>query len=60
MINRIWGLKQLWLRTWDPLSCSEQTGIEKFKKKIYVSSGIWTHATLGPVKQRFRPLGNAG
>ena len=28
---------------WDPLSCSEQAGIEKFKMKIYVSSGIRTH-----------------
>ena len=30
---------------WDPQSCSEQAGIEKFKMKIYVSSGIRTHAT---------------
>ena len=28
---------------WDPLSCSEQAEIEKFKMKIYVSSGIRTH-----------------
>ena len=27
----------------DPLSCSEQAGIEKFKMKNYVSSGIRTH-----------------
>ena len=29
----------------DPLSCSEQAGIEKFKMKIYVTSGIRAHAT---------------
>ena len=46
MVNRIWGLKQLWLQVnghawfrlisfaWDPLSYSEQAGIEKFKMKI--------------------------
>ena len=28
----------------DPLSCSEQAGIETFKMKIFVSSGIRTHA----------------
>ena len=52
MINCIGGLKQLWLQVnghawfhlaWDPLSCSEHAGIEKFKMKIYVSSGIRTH-----------------
>ena len=52
MINCIWGLKTTmttgeWLClisfAWDPLSCSEQAGIEKFKMKIYVSSGIRTH-----------------
>ena len=31
---------------WDPLTCSERRGgIEKFKMKIYVSSGIRTHAS---------------
>ena len=30
---------------WAPLSCSERRGSEKFKMKIYVSSGIRTHAT---------------
>ena len=29
---------------WAPLSCSERTESEKFKMKIYVSSGILTHA----------------
>ena len=29
-----------------PLTCSEQGGSEKFKMKIYVSSGIRTHTTL--------------
>ena len=28
----------------DPLSYWEQAGIEKFKIKVYVSSGIRTHA----------------
>ena len=28
-----------------PLSCSERGGSEQFKMKIYVSSGIRTHAT---------------
>ena len=40
---------------WDPLTCSERRGgSEKFKMKIYVSSGIQTHASP---RQRFRPLG---
>ena len=51
MINPIWGLKQLWLCEWTclisfataPLTCSEQGGSEKFKMKIYVSSGIRTY-----------------
>ena len=50
---------------WDPLSGSEQAGLEKFKMKIHVcvSSVIRTHVTLRHatprlVKQRFRPLGN--
>ena len=31
---------------WDPLTCSERRGgSEKFKMKIYVSSGIGTHAS---------------
>ena len=31
---------------WDPLTCSERRGgSEKFKMKIYVSSGIRTHAS---------------
>ena len=45
---------------WDPLTCSERRGgSEKFKMKIYVSSGIRTHAsaTTRLVEQRFRPLG---
>ena len=63
MINRILGLKQrewscLISFAWDPLSCSEQAWIEKFKIKIYVSSGIQTYTTPQPVKQRFRPLGH--
>ena len=29
--------------TWAPLTCSERGGSEKFKMKIYVSSGIRTH-----------------
>ena len=33
-----------------PLTCSERGGSEKFKMKIYVSSGIWTHTT--PVHDR--------
>ena len=53
MINRIWGFKTtinssewscLISFSWDPLSCSEQAGIETYKMKIYVSSGIRTHA----------------
>ena len=52
MINCVWGLKTTMTTgewsclisfAWDPLSCSEQAGIEKFKMKIYVSSGIRTH-----------------
>ena len=30
---------------WDPLSCSDQAGIVKFKMKIYISSGTRTHAS---------------
>ena len=45
MINRISGLNNydssewscLISFAWDPLSCSEQVGIEKFKMKVYVS-----------------------
>ena len=33
-----------------PLTCSERGGIEKFKMKIYVSSGIRTHTP--PVHDR--------
>ena len=29
---------------WAPLTCSTRVGIEKFKMKIYFSSGIRTHA----------------
>ena len=52
MINCIWGLKTTMITgewsclisfAWDPLSGSEQAGIEKLKMKIYVSSGIRTH-----------------
>ena len=52
MINCIWGLETTMTTgewsclisfAWDPLSCSEQAGIEKFKMKIYVCSGIRTH-----------------
>ena len=54
MINRIWGLKQLWLQVnghaTAPLTCSERGGSEKFKMKIHVSSGIRTHTT--PVHDR--------
>ena len=43
---------------WDPLTCSERRGgSEKFKMKIYVSSGIRTHASPRLEEQRFRPLG---
>ena len=44
-----------------PLTCSERGGSEKFKMKIYVSSGIRTHtqSTTGKL-QRLRPLGHAG
>ena len=43
---------------WDPLTCSERRrGSEKFRMKIYVSSGIRTHASPRHVEQRFRPLG---
>ena len=57
MINRIFGLKQLWLQVnghaWFhlhgiTLSCSEQAGIEKFKLQIYVSSGIRTEGEATP------------
>ena len=44
------------------LTCSERGGSEKFKMKIYVSSGIRTHnrqSTTGKL-QRLRPLGHAG
>ena len=46
---------------WDPLSCSEQAGIENFRMKIYVSRKIRTHATPQPVNQRFkiRPLSHS-
>ena len=36
--------------TWVPLTCSERGGSEKFKMKIYVSSGIRTHTA--PVHDR--------
>ena len=36
--------------TWAPLTCSERGGSEKFKMKIYVSSGIRTHTA--PVHDR--------
>ena len=45
-----------------PLTCSERGGSEKFKMKIYVSSGIRTHtrqSTTGKL-QRLRPLGHEG
>ena len=45
-----------------PLTCSERGGSEKFKMKIYVSSGIRTHtgqSTTGK-SQRLRPLGHEG
>ena len=44
MINRIWGIKTTMTSgersclisfAWDPLSCSEQAGIEQFEMKIY-------------------------
>ena len=41
-----------------PTGCSKQAEIEKFKMKIYVSSGIRTNATPRSVKQRFWPLSN--
>ena len=59
MINHIWGLKQLWLQVnghalisfaTAPLTCSERGGSEKFKMKIYASSGIRTHTP--PVHDR--------
>ena len=31
--------------TWAPLTCSERRRSEKFKMKMYVSSGIRTHTT---------------
>ena len=36
--------------TWAPQTCSERGGSEKFKMKIYDSSGIRTHTT--PVHDR--------
>ena len=36
--------------TWAPLTCSERGGSEKFKMKIYVSSGFRTHTA--PVYDR--------
>ena len=45
---------------WYPLTSSERRGgSEKFKMKIFVSSGIRTHrlATTRLVEQRFRPFG---
>ena len=72
MINRIWGLKQLWLQVighawfhfkrlrWS--TCTERGGSEKFKMKIYVSGGIQTQAT--PVHDKkvstLEPLGHEG
>ena len=70
MINCIWGLKTTMTSgEWTcfisfataPLTCSERWGSEKFKMKIYVSSGIRTHtqSTTGK-SQRLRPLGHEG
>ena len=59
MINCIWGLKTTMTSSeWTclisfataPLTCSERGGSEKFKMKIYVSSGIRTHTP--PVHDR--------
>ena len=59
MINCIWGLKTTMTSgEWTcfisfataPLTCSERGGSEKFKMKIYVSSGIRTHTP--PVHDR--------
>ena len=59
MINRIWGSKTTMTSgAWTclisfataPLTCSERGGSEKFKMKIYVSSGIRTHTP--PVHDR--------
>ena len=58
IINRIWSLKQLTTGEWSclisfiwaPLTCSERGGSEKFKMKIYVSSGTRTNTT--PVHNR--------
>ena len=59
MIDRIWSPKTtlttgecscLISFTWDPLTCSERGWSEKFKMKIFVSSGIRTHTT--PVHDR--------
>ena len=59
VINRIWGLKTTMTTSqwqclisfaWDPLSCSEQAGIEKFKKKYISPAGFEPsprHATTG-------------
>ena len=44
---------------WDQLSCSEQAGIEKFKKCLQRDSNP-RHAMPRPVNQRLRPLGHAG
>ena len=59
MINCIWGLKTTMTSgestclisfATAPLTCSERGGSEKFKMKIYGSSGIRTHTT--PVNDR--------
>ena len=59
VINCIWGLKTTMTSgEWTclisfataPLTCSERGGSEKFKMKIYVSSGIRTHTP--PVHDR--------
>ena len=42
------AILQVWIYkafTWAPLTCSEWGGSEKFKMKIYVSSGTRTHNT---------------
>ena len=43
-----------------PLTCSERGGIEKFKMKKYVSSGIRTHTTTGKSPLTARPRGLDG
>ena len=46
---------------WDPLSCSEQAGIEKFKIKYMSLAGFEPILSAPrPVIQRLRPLGHAG